>query len=181
MKNVIELWQLMFKNIINESFVCIDATIGNGNDSLFLLNQNIKFLYGFDIQEIAINNTNNLLKNNNYNNYQLINDSHEFFNKYINTKVDLIVFNFGYLPKGDKNITTTKNKSYKAIKEGLKLLNKNGFIILVFYPGHQNGLDEAKYIKAKLKKYNQKEYSIIMHNFINQINNPPFLITIQKL
>ncbi len=44
-----------------ESDTVVDATVGNGNDTL-LLARLASFVYGFDIQKEAINNTDSLLK-----------------------------------------------------------------------------------------------------------------------
>ena len=134
----------------------IDMTVGNGNDTLFLSNLvNKGFIYGFDIQEKAINNTKRLLDDNNVNNYRLINDSHENVDKYISDKISLVLFNLGYLPNGDKSITTKSKSTIKAIDKSLKLLNSKGIILIVIYK-HEEGLKEEKEILKYLKDNNIK-------------------------
>lgn len=51
---------------------------------------------------------------------------------------------------------------------------------MVFYPGHKSGLEEANIIGEYLKDLNQKEFDVLKYEFINQVNNPPFLIAIKK-
>ena len=59
-----------------ESSIVIDATCGNGNDTLYLAEKVTNgFVYGFDIQKEAIDNTQ--LKVSDFNNVSLIQDSHE--------------------------------------------------------------------------------------------------------
>ncbi|MEJ7220935.1 class I SAM-dependent methyltransferase, partial [Staphylococcus gallinarum] len=86
------------------------ATCGNGNDTLFLA-QNVPngFVYGFDIQQLAITNTEQKVAT--FSNVKLIKDSHNNVKQYIKAehigKIDAAIFNLGYLPKGDKSIVTT--------------------------------------------------------------------------
>lgn len=51
---------------------------------------------------------------------------------------------------------------------------------MVFYPGHKSGLEEANIIGEYLKDLNQKEFDVLKYEFINQVNNPHFLIAIKK-
>lgn len=169
--------QILEINLKNNDIV-VDATVGNGNDTLFLANL-VKdgYVYGFDIQKIAISNTKKLLDDNNVTNYTLINKSHEFiFQELSNlkSKVTAVVYNLGYLPKGDKSIVTKEETTIKSIKEAFKLLNNKGFILVVVYP-HLEGKKEAQAIKKlKFKDMEINEY----HNDDNV--EAPYLIEIKK-
>ena len=157
----------------------VDATIGNGKDSDFLLNIIKKgYLFGFDIQKEAIKNTNDLLKGK-YSNYELFNTSHEKIDKilkeYLN-KISLIVFNLGYLPKGNQDITTTTKTTIKAIKNSFKLLNKKGHIVITIYPGHKEGLKESIAIN---KTFNNNNY--IYQEYHNTENKTaPYVIDLKE-
>ena len=170
---------LMESNLKNNDIV-IDATTGNGKDSCFLLDI-IKngYLFGFDIQKDAIDNTDTLLSEK-YTNYKLYNESHESIDKILKNytgKISLIVFNLGYLPKGDKDVTTKSNTTIKAIKNGFKLLNKKGHIVITIYPGHPEGLKESKLIKKTFdnENYIYNEY----HNTDNK--TAPYVVDIKKI
>ena len=164
---------------LKEKDIVIDATIGNGKDSLFLLNIIKKgILFGFDIQQSAIDNTNNLLKET-YQNYKLFNTSHENMFKILKeykSKISLIVFNLGFLPKGDKNITTNYKSTIKAIKNGLYLLNNKGHIVITIYPGHEEGKKESIEIEKFLKNNNNLSYKKY-YNTDNEI--APYVIDIK--
>ena len=156
--------------------IAVDMTIGNGNDTLFLSKLVSKgFVYGFDIQDIAIDNTKKLLDENNITNYKLIKDSHENIYKYINEKISLILFNLGYLPNGNKDITTKKESTINALSKSINMLNNKGIILIVIY-SHKEGKEEEKEIKEYLKNNNIKynEY----HNTDNI--DAPYLIEIRK-
>lgn len=157
----------------------IDMTIGNGFDTLFLSNILTKgIVFGFDIQKKAITNTNNLLKENNKNNYKLFLESHENINQTLKKythQIKLILFNLGYLPKGDKTIMTNHKTTLNALKNSFEMLKENGIILIVCYP-HEEGQLETKEIKKYLNKYQipYKEH----HN--TQNNYSPFLIEINN-
>ena len=170
--------ELFTRNLKKEDLV-IDATIGNGKDSLFLLNFIPKgFLFGFDISKEAILNSHNLLKDK-FKNYKLFNISHakmfEVLEKYEN-KISLIVFNLGYLPHSNTYSVTHYKTTIKAIKDAMKLLNNKGHIVITIYPGHKEGLEESIKIKEMLEKegYNYQEY----HNTLK--NTAPYILDIKK-
>lgn len=178
--NVLEIVASLMEKYIKKNNIVVDCTLGNGNDSLKLLEllDNTGFLYGFDIQKKAIENTNDLLKD--YNNFKLINDSHEYIDKYINEKVDFIVYNLGYLPGGDKNITTVSDSTLVSIKKSMELLKENGTILIVTYPGHNAGKEENDKIYDMLINIDQRQFNVLKHEFINQKNNPPILYELEK-
>lgn len=165
--------------------ICIDATLGNGNDCLYLLQKVIPkgFLYGFDIQEIAIQHSYEKLRMANVpeTQYQLILDSHEHFNKYIFNKVNYICYNLGYLPKGNKCIATNAKVVWNSINEGLNLLVPGGLISIMLYPGHILGSIEYSNLIKRLRLLDQRRFSVLKINFENQRNFPPELVLVQKI
>jgi len=168
---------------MKNALVVVDATMGNGFDTCYLRSKldSKGFLYAFDIQKTAIENTKKrLIENKIYSNVLLINDSHVEFKKYIDKEVDLIVYNLGYLPKGDKNITTLSESTLKSIKNGMDILNHKGLIIITIYPGHIEGEKEFNIISEFLKTVDQKKFEIIKIEFYNQINRPPVLFIIER-
>lgn len=180
MEKIINFAHRVLKEHISEKDICLDMTLGNGKDSKFLI-ELAKFVYCFDIQQIAIDNSKKLLSKSNKNNYQLILDSHENFAKYINDKIQAAIFNLGYLPRGDKSITTNSKVTLLTIKKLLPYLNKNGVCIIVLYPGHSEGKKESILISEYVKSLNQKEFEVVRYEFYNQINNPPYLYVIEKI
>ncbi len=164
------------ENITKNDFV-VDMTVGNGNDTLFLANISKK-VFGFDIQNIAIENTKKLLKENNVDNYELFNISHDKINdvlKEYENNIKLILFNLGYLPCGDKSITTNHEITLNAVKNSFSMLSSNGLILIVFYP-HSEGKLEAQVVLEYLNK-NKLEYKI----YKNTPNmDAPYLVVIRK-
>lgn len=94
----------------------VDATIGNGNDTLKLcqLVGETGKVYGFDIQEKALKNTASLLQKNGWNNAVLLHVSHAAISEFIKEKIQAAVFNLGYLPGGDHSVTTCTDETKKS-------------------------------------------------------------------
>ena len=161
---------------VKEDDIVIDATIGNGNDTLFLAKIVPKGqVIGYDIQKEALVKTKELTKD--YNNVTLYLESHEnMANLKLTKGVSLILFNLGYLPQGDKKITTLASSSLRAIQAGLTILKDNGLILVVIYPGHEEGKKEEKAILNWLENSNLN-YEI-KRNTSNKI--APFLVIIKK-
>ena len=123
--------------------ICIDATMGNGNDTALLsrLAGEKGHVIAFDIQKQALEHTaERLLKDGCPENYQLILDSHENMMNYAKPDtVSCITFNLGYLPGGDHSVATKADSSRKAVEAGLHLLKKGGLMTLCIYSGGDTG------------------------------------------
>jgi hypothetical protein len=166
------------KEVLTKESYAIDATIGNGHDTLFLC-KNAKYVYGFDIQDQALLNTDTLLKSENISNYSLHHQSHSNMQNIVTNKVKVITFNLGYLPGTDKSITTLPMSTITAIKNGLLLLEKNGIISITIYTGHKGGIEESNQILDYTKTLNSKDFSVLKYQFTNK-KNAPYIIFIEK-
>ena len=131
---------------VKEGDLCIDATMGNGNDTLLLsrLCGEKGHVLAFDIQELALAHTRERLeKENAAHNYELILDSHANMGNYAAPmSVSCIVFNFGYLPGGDHSLATRPDSSILALQASLGLLKKGGILMLCIYSGGDSGFEE---------------------------------------
>lgn len=116
-----------------------------------------------------------------YSNVRLILDGHENLKQYIPEPLDAAVFNFGWLPGGDKNLTTDKETSIAALSAALSLLKENGMLIAVLYPGHENGKQEAEAVGQWAKNLPQEQFAVLRYGFTNRKNNPPYLLAFEKL
>ena len=179
-KSILNKVKQIIDNHVKYKDIVIDATIGNGYDSLFISNYLKEgYLYGFDIQEKAIKNTEKLLNENNFSNYTLYLENNKNIEQKLNhlkNKVSLIIYNLGYLPNGDKNITTMTEDTIESLKGSLTLLNNKGIILMTIYPGHKEGKKEGEHIINFLNENNI--YYQIHRNTDNEI--APYLIEIKN-
>lgn len=174
-----ETAHMIWERYINEDSVAIDMTCGNGNDTLYLA-ERCRFVYGIDIQEEAIYNTDMLLKKNGFNNCKLIQCDHKDIRDYINEKADLIVYNLGYLPKGNKEITTTADSTVTSLEHALELLKVNGLISIMIYWGHPQGKAEREAVLGFAEGLDGSVYHVAYLSYPNQKNTPPELLLITR-
>ncbi|XMB66836.1 class I SAM-dependent methyltransferase [Mycoplasmatota bacterium zrk1] len=160
---------------LKQDSTIVDATCGNGNDTIFLYKLVPNgHVYAFDIQSKAIENTKKRIKSNNV---SVINDSHENISNYVNN-VDLVMFNLGYLPNSNSNITTTHQVTIRALENILPILNRNGLVIIVVYTGHENGMLESIKLEGFIDTLSS-EYSVSKYEILNK-KNPPYVLIIKK-
>jgi Predicted S-adenosylmethionine-dependent methyltransferase involved in cell envelope biogenesis len=175
----LEMAHVWLDEVLDADSLAIDATMGNGHDTKFLA-QRAKKVYAFDVQEQALENTEQLLSASNLS-AELILDGHENVDKYVDNCVKVAIFNLGYLPSSDKTIITKSNTTLAALAKILALLEKNGRVALMVYYGHEGGLVEKDAVENFVNKLDQREYQVMQYNAMNQKNTPPFLIMIEKL
>ncbi|WP_010647239.1 tRNA (mnm(5)s(2)U34)-methyltransferase [Oceanobacillus massiliensis] len=183
LKGILNYAHYLLEGSVENGEKVVDATCGNGNDTLFLsrvVGEN-GHVYAFDIQEQAIANTRKKLISNEKTNVSLIHDSHENISDYIkNQEIGGAIFNLGYLPNSDKTVITKGGSTVTAVDKILSLLKKDGLIVLVVYHGHAGGKDEKESLLRYLLQLDQKKYTVLRYGFINQKNDPPFILAIQK-
>ena len=168
---------LLCLNHLKDTSIVIDATCGNGLDTYFLAEIVKKGkVIAYDIQEIAINNTKELCKAFDNIEYHL-----ESFTNIEITNCDLVLFNLGYLPNGDKNITTKTLDTVYTINKLIHSYpdNPNMKIIITVYPGHNEGLKESEALNELLLNLDNKLFEVIKIIPINQ-HNSPYILTIEK-
>lgn len=174
--------KLLLESSLRPGDRVVDMTLGNGNDALTLLNLigHSGHLYGFDIQSQAVETTRHRLTEHGYSNFTLFCDSHDRLSEYLGQPVQGFLFNLGYLPKGDKSLTTTWPTTQKALSQAMKFLLPNGFVGVMTYPGHDSGREEDQAIAAYFAELNQNEYQVAQTQFLNQQNAPPKLYWLTK-
>ncbi len=169
--------------VIKNGDTAIDATCGNGKDTLFLAERVgvTGKVYAFDIQETAIRNTYSLLEEKGLQDrVVLFREGHEKLDRLVNVPINAAMFNLGYLPGGNHSLTTKAAGVIKALEGIMPLLLPGGLISIVVYPGHPAGEIEKNTLENMLSELDQRKFSVIIYRFINQKNNPPELIIIEK-
>ncbi len=160
-----------------------DFTMGNGHDTLWL-SQTVGeegHVYSFDIQAQAIESTKKLLTEENApENYTLIHDSHANAKEHIPCKIKAGMFNLGYLPGGDKSITTKHDSTLLAVDAAIELLDNDGIILIAVYPGHAEGTVEGNMLYEKLSAISRFKLCISRFQIINSPTSPYFYIIESK-
>ena len=182
--NILSMAKRLLDVSIKENGVYADFTMGKGNDTLYIKKScpSCK-IYAFDIQKEAVEITKKRLEYENCldDNIFLIHDSHANFKKYMpdNTELDGAIFNLGYLPGGDKSVTTKTDSTLSCLKDALDILKIGGVIVVSVYPGHDEGTKEGKKIFDFAENLDKKQFDCLYHRLIN-IPEAPFIIAFQK-
>ena len=178
---------------VAEGDTVVDGTMGNGHDTAALarlVGQEGRVL-AFDVQEQALRNTTELLKEEEVrlgmktgalqSRVRLICDSNANLRSYIDgSKPSAVVFNLGYLPGGDKSVTTTADETLRAVTEALDAMMPGGLVAAVMYSGHEQGAAEKEALLAWARELPPKEYHAAYVAMWNQKKNPPELLLITK-
>lgn len=166
----------IWKNVVRPGDTVIDATCGNGHDSLHLaklvLTPTSGRLYCVDIQSDATTSTRNKFLSDPLlssflaeERVRIITASHETFPPNIEPlSVALICYNLGYLP-GAKSVKidplesipdtlvisnkliTKTDTTITSLTNALPLIKNGGLLSVVAYPGHEGGEVETEAVK----------------------------------
>lgn len=170
----------LVKERLKPGDTAIDATVGNGHDTLFLAAcvGSTGQVIGFDIQEEAIQRV--AEKAVGLKQILLHTACHAGMSAYATAPVAAVMFNLGYLPSGDKTITTQPDSTLAALEAASQLLSDGGLITLALYTGHDGGAAEAQAVEQWAASLPQESFAVAKYQFLNQRNAPPFLIAIGK-
>ncbi|CAJ1958127.1 unnamed protein product [Sphenostylis stenocarpa] len=158
-KRATDIAHMVWKQVVRKGDTVIDATCGNGFDTLAMLNlvaddSHDGYVYALDIQRDALDNTSLLLeKALNSKEKQLVklfNICHSKMENVVpgNASVRLVAFNLGYLPGGDKGIITGSETTSLALEAAKRILMPGGLISIVVYVGHPGGREELEVVES---------------------------------
>ena len=174
-KKIVEIAHDYLLENIDDNYIGVDFTCGSGNDTKVLA-LNMKHVFSYDIQEAPILEAKELCKD--LNNVSFYCKSHYYFDDEV-FSFDRGIFNLGYYPKGDKTITTNYNEVIETIEKALKILNSNGRLIIVCYPGFETGYIESIKIEEYVQGLSSKKYDVFKFKLMNR-KNAPYIIGIDK-
>lgn len=180
--NVLEIARRLIAERLKEGETAVDATMGNGNDTLFLaqlVGEKGK-VYAYDIQPQAVERTTERLKQVGVLDRVTIRlTSHEEMTL-LDEEAGAIMFNLGYLPGGNKDITTQAQSTLRAIEAGLSLLRPGGIMTIMIYWGHEAGKVEKEAVEQYCRQLDQTKHLVLKYQYLNQQNQAPFLLAIER-
>ncbi|VFQ92894.1 unnamed protein product [Cuscuta campestris] len=181
----------LWRHIVQKGDTVIDATCGNGNDTLALLKMVADDtrrgrVYGMDVQKVALQNTSLLLDQSvNPEDKELVELfclCHSHMGDVIpdGVKVRLVAFNLGYLPGADKNIITKSETTLLAIEAARKILMPGGLISIVAYVGHSGGREEFEKIEESTSRLPFKSWNCCKLQMLNRPLAPVLVFLFKK-
>lgn len=171
------------RRTLKEGDAAVDATMGNGKDTLFLceLVGSSGHVYAFDVQQDAVARTAQRVKEAGFaKRTTLFLAGHETMAEHIKTPVRAVMFNLGWLPGAAHIVTTKTNTTLEAVSAAANLIAPGGVVTICVYPGHEEGQRELKALLEWAAGLDVRAYNVLHHHFLNASNQTPRLILIQK-
>lgn len=180
---IAELAHHCLSPLVEEGDVAVDATAGNGRDTLYLaglVGPGGK-VFAFDVQEDALAKTARLLAEHNLSSrVTLIHDGHENLSLHLPGMIRAVIYNLGYLPGGNTALTTMTESTVLSARKALNLLLPGGVLVMVLYPGHLEGRREKEALLNWGASLDGCDYAVVHTTIINRFSLPPELLVIQK-
>lgn len=179
MIDLLDLHKTFILRHLHEGDVAVDFTMGNGHDTEFLSKTvgERGHVYAFDIQAAAVESTAKRLREVGCpDNYTLIHASHHLVKDYVKEPIKAGMFNLGWLPGGDKSITTLRETTMPAIEAAIDLLDRDAILNVAVYPGHAEGDAEGKMICDYLSGLSRYKLCATEVKILNSPTSPYFIM-----
>ena len=161
----------------------VDATMGNGKDTLFLcdLVGPSGHVYAFDVQAEAVERTGERVKEAGYESRAtLLLAGHETMAEHVREPVQAVMFNLGWLPGAEHIVTTKTDTTIKAVRTALDLIAPGGIVSVCVYPGHEEGTRELEALREYVSQLSVRTFNALHHSFVNASLQTPQLFLIQR-
>lgn len=171
------------RRTIREGDAVVDATMGNGKDTLFLceLVGETGRVYAFDVQEEAVARTIERVAEAGYaGRTTLLLAGHETMAQHVKEPVQAVMFNLGWLPGAEHIVTTKTDTTLAAVRAAAELIAPGGIVTVCVYPGHEEGTRELCALKEYAASLDVRRYNVLYHHFLNASEQTPQMILIQR-
>ncbi len=183
LRGPVPLAHLFLHTFVHDGHTAVDATCGNGHDTLLLarLVGDNGSVFGFDIQQQAMVETGRRLAEAKLSHRaKLLLAGHERLAEHVTGPVQVVLFNLGYLPGGDRTIITLPETTVTALEQSLHLLAPGGTILVTIYPGHGGGPAEQSTVENWAAGLEPRAFHSWRMGQINVNQDAPYLLLIQK-
>jgi tRNA1(Val) A37 N6-methylase TrmN6 len=179
-----EIAHLILRNFLREGDHAVDATAGNGHDTLFLAQcvGPSGHVHAIDIQEIAISQARTRIAAADLSDRVSwhIADHQHMAGFLPDEKFAAIVFNLGYLPGSDHHNTTSRASTLPALHAAATLLRPGGLLSVLSYPGHPEGAEELRLLQSEWPSWSAQGWRIATYSLPFTSSPSPVLWMAQK-
>lgn len=186
--NILSFAKSILCEVLQPGSICVDATVGNGYDTVFLSEKAgaSGHVFGFDIQEDAVTQTEQRLNEEcQPENWTIFHSGHENMLELIpaefHGRVNVVMFNLGFLPGSDKTVITKSDTTLEAIKASLEILARGGMLCIAIYAGHPGGDEEDVAVREYCNALDYHAFRVIQSEMVNKPGYPIRMLLITKL
>lgn len=183
LRGPVPLVHLLLKQLVKPGDRVVDATCGNGKDTLLLaelVGENGQVV-AFDIQESAVKRSAARLKEAGLESrVTLLFAGHEEMARLVTAPLSAVVFNLGWLPGGDRELKTCAESTLPALKSALHLLQPGGVLAITCYPGHEGGDAETAAVLDWAVALPAQQFHLWRMGQLNVSAAAPFCLIIQN-
>jgi len=169
--------------VLREGDLAIDATAGNGHDTVFLASKvGISGrVLAFDIQPEAIASARARVEAAGFGERVIFHEaSHATMGAHAEpSSVSAILFNLGYLPGGDRTVITTSGETLAALDAAAGLLLPGGILSVVCYPGHPGGDAESEAV-IEWAGGLPEDFPVEINRRLDTLRPAPFLVLVKR-
>ncbi|GAC1466276.1 MAG: class I SAM-dependent methyltransferase [Desulfuromonadaceae bacterium] len=183
LRGPVPLSHLFLHSFVRDGHIAVDATCGNGYDTLLLarlvgINGHV---WGFDIQQQAIDETvRRLAEAELSSRVTLLPIGHEELAEHVTEPVQVVLFNRGYLPGGDRSVITRPDTTAIALEQSMRLLAAGGIVLVTVYPGHGGGVEEQSTVENWAAGIDPRACHCWRMGQTNVSSTAPYLLLVQK-
>jgi hypothetical protein len=171
--------------------VVVDATAGNGHDTVFLAQHVLPEgrVFAFDVQGEAIEATKSQITKHktqitSSESITLHHAGHERMAELLppelRGKLRAVMFNLGYLPGGGKTLITRTDTTLLALQQATEWLGGDGVLTVVVYPGHEGGREEADEVQRWMAALPSDRFEAQRLGYVNFKPTTPFCLAVRK-
>ena len=144
---------------LREGSIAVDATAGNGFDTVFLaqcVGESGK-VFAVDLQPSAVMRTRERVEALGLSErVECVQGDHADLGQMLAERncadIDCAMFNLGYLPHGDKSIVTRPASTLHALQSIDRVLVAGGIVSLLVYVGHEEGQEEGRVVRRWIEE-----------------------------
>ncbi|MBU5614938.1 class I SAM-dependent methyltransferase [Geomonas azotofigens] len=184
LRGAVPLSHYFLRERVRPGDLVLDATCGNGLDTLFLaeLVGEGGTVWAFDVQPRAITATRELLeREGRLAQVRLIEAGHERLADFVPHGIKAAAFNLGYLPGGDTTLITDPADTVAALGQAAELLAAGGIITIALYTGHAGGPQEAAAVERWSAALHPGRFNVWRHRQLNRPDTAPYLVLVERI
>lgn len=170
----------LVEGLLEDGALAIDATAGNGHDTLFLAERvgESGRVLAFDVQAAAIEAARARVSAAGWaERVGFLTVSHaQMADHAAAGSVAVVMFNLGYLPGENHDLTTCAESTLVALDAAVRVLRPGGGLSVVSYPGHPAGAAEAEAVAEWFCRLAESGWRVARYGAVGTRRPAPFLL-----